>query len=48
MKTLEFETEIMSTFSTIINGYVVEDEKVYDTITNIYSNYNDINKRRKK
>jgi len=27
MKTLEFETETMSTFSAIINEYVVEDEK---------------------
>ena len=35
MEALEFETEITSTFSAIINGYVVEDEKVYDTVINI-------------
>ena len=35
MKALEFETEVTSIFSAIINGYVVEDEKVYDTIINI-------------
>lgn len=35
MKTLEFETEVTSIFSAIINGYVVEDEEVYDTIINI-------------
>ena len=35
MKALEFETEVTSTFSAIINEYVVEDEKVYDTVINI-------------
>lgn len=35
MKALEFEAEVTSIFSATINGYVVEDEKVYDTIINI-------------
>lgn len=35
MKTLEFEAEVTSIFSATINGYVVEDEEVYDTIINI-------------
>lgn len=35
MKALEFEAEVTSIFSATINGYVVEDEEVYDTIINI-------------
>lgn len=35
MKTLEFEAEVTSIFSATINGYVVEDKKIYDTIINI-------------
>ena len=35
MKALEFEAEVTSIFSATINGYVVEDEKVYDAIINI-------------
>ena len=35
MKALEFEAEVTAIFSATINGYVVEDEKVYDTIINI-------------
>lgn len=35
MKALEFETEVTSIFSATINGYIVEDEEVYDTIINI-------------
>ena len=35
MKTLEFEAEVTSIFSATVNGYVVEDEKVYDTIISI-------------
>lgn len=35
METLDFKPEIKSTFSATINGYEVEDEKVYDTIINI-------------
>ena len=35
MEVLEFETEVTSIFSATVNGYVIEDEKIYDTVINI-------------